>query len=157
MQLQAVLQLNFVMRIQIFLLVFVFIFGFTLIDNSYGQQDTAPREDPSLPQVSLQLQLRNSEGQLVTYLEPTVMYITNIAMVHEFLDTIEDKKIIEKNGEKFELIQYDSKSFFSTTKQIASYGMVYKETHVLIFRHDGYIASPGDTLDISWKIIRTIQ
>lgn len=156
MQLQAVLQLNFVMRIQIFLLVFIFIFGFTLIDNSYGQRDTAQREDPSLPQVSLQLQLRNSEGQLVTYLEPTVMYITNIAMVHEFLDT-KDKKIIEKNGEKFELIQYDSKEFFTTTKQIATYGMVYKETHVLIFRHDGYIATPGDTLDISWKIIRTIQ
>ena len=156
MQLQAVLQLNFVMRIQIFLLVFVFIFGFILIDNSYGQRDTAQREDPSLPQVSLQLQLRNSEGQLVTYLEPTVMYIIDIAMVHEFLDT-KDKKIIEKNGEKFELIQYDSKAFFSTTKQIASYGMVYKETYVLIFRHDGYITSPGDILDISWKIIRTIQ
>ncbi len=157
MQLQAVLQLNFVMRTQIFLLVFVFIFGFTLIDNSYGQQDIAPREDPSLPQVSLQLQLRNSEGQLVTYLEPTVMYIIDIAMVHEFLDTIKDKKIIEKNGEKFELIQYDSKAFFSTTKQIAGYGMVYKGEHVLTFRHDGYITSPGDTLDISWKIIRTIQ
>ena len=157
MQLQAVLQLNFVMRIQIFLLVFVFIFGFILIDNSYGQGYTAPREDPSLLQVSLQLQLRNSEGQLVTYLEPTVMYIRNIAMVHGFLDTIEDKKIIEKNGEKFELIQFDSKAFFSTTKQIATYGMVYKGTHVLLFRHDGYITSPGDTLDISWKIIRTIQ
>jgi len=155
MRLQAVLQVNFVMRIQIFLL--VFIFGFTFIGYSYGQQDTAPREDPSLPQVSLQLQLRNSEGQLVTYLEPTVMYIRNIAWVHEFLDTIEDKKIIEKNGKKFELIQYDSKAFFSTTKQIAGYGIVYKGTHVLTFRHDGYITSPGDTLDISWKIIRTIQ
>jgi len=157
MQLQAVLQLNFVMRIQIFLLVFVLIFGFTLIGNSYGQRQPAPGEDPSLLLVSLQLQLRNSEGQLVTYLEPTVMYIRNISWVHEFLDTVEDKKIIEKNGEKFELIQYDSKSFFSTTKQIAGYGMVYKGIHVLTFRHDGYIASPGDTLDISWKIIRTIQ
>jgi len=156
MQLQAVLQLNFVMKIQIFLLVFVFIFGFILIDNSYGQRQAAPGEHPSLLLVSLQLQLRNSEGQLVTYLEPNVMYIRNIAWVHEFLDT-KDKKIIEKNGEKFELIQYDSKSSFSTTKQWAGYGMIYKGTHVLTFRHDGYISSPGDTLDISWKIIRTIQ
>ena len=140
----------------ILVIIFVFILGFTLIGNSYGQRDAAPREDPSLLQVSLQLQLRNSEGQLVTYLEPTVMYIIDIAMVHEFLDT-KDKKIIEKNGEKFELIQYDSKEFFSTTKQIATYAMVHKETYVLIFRHDGYITSPGDTLDISWKIIRTIQ
>ena len=137
MQLQAVLQLNFVMRIQIFLLVFVFIFGFTLIDNSYGQQDIAPREDPSLPQVSLQLQLRNSEGQLVTYLEPTVMYIRNIAMVHEYLDNIENKTIIEKDGENFELIEFQSTVVFSKTKQIATYGMVNKGTYVIIFRHDG--------------------
>jgi len=139
------------------LTIFVFILGFILIGNSYGQRAIAPSEDPSLPEVSLQLQLRNSEGHLVTYLEPTVMYITNLRMVHEFLDTIENKTIIEKNGEIFELIQYDSKAFFSKTKQIATYGLVYKNTFVLLFRHDGYLTSPGDTLYVSWKITRTIQ
>jgi len=135
--------------------IFVFILGFTLIDNSYGQRGIAPREDPSLPEVSLQLQLRNSEGQLVTYIEPTTMYILNLYLVHEFLDT-KNKTIIEKNGEMFELIQYDQKAFFSKTKQIASYGMVYKDFYVIIFRHDAYLTSPGDTLYVSWKIIRTI-
>ena len=138
-------------------IIFVFILGFTLIGNSYGQRDTAPREDPSLHEVSLQLQLRNSEGQLVTYLEPTVMYIRNIAMVHEYLDNIENKTIIEKDGENFELIEFQSTAVFSKTKQIATYGMVHKGIHVLMFRHDGYLTSPGDTLDVSWKIIRTLQ
>ena len=140
----------------ILVIIFVFILGFTLIDNSYGQRKIAPGEDPSLPLVSLQLQLRNSEGQLVTYIQPTELYITNLYLVHEFLDK-KNKTIIEKDGEKFELILYQTTASFSQTKQIATYGMVYKGTHVLLFRHDGYLTSPGDTLDVSWKIIRTIR
>jgi len=144
------------MRIVIFLFIFVLILGFTLVNDSYGQQPKAPGEHPSLPEVSLQLQLRNSEGQLITYIEPTTMIIPNIFLVHEFLDT-KNKTIIEKDGQMFELIQYESTATFSSTKQIATYGMVYKGMFPLLFRHDGYITSPGDTLDISWKIIRTIQ
>jgi len=145
------------MKFQLCLWLFVFILGFTLFGNSFAQKATASSEEPSLPLVSLQLQLRNSEGQLITYIEPTTMYIVNLSMVHEFLDTIENKTIIEKDGQMFELIQYESLVIFSSTQQIATYAMVYKEKHSLVFRHDGFIALPGDTLDVSWKIIRTIQ
>ena len=150
---QAVLQFNFIMKIEIFVLFFVV--GFSLVDNSYGQ--VYPHEDPSLLEVTLQLQLRNSDGQLVTYIEPTTMYIANIEMVHEFLDTKENKKIIEKDGEMFEVIQYEQTARFDKTAQYATYGMWYKDDFILLFRHDGYLSSPGDTLDVYWKIVRTIQ
>ena len=130
--------------------------GFTLVGESHGQREAAPQEDPSLYEVSLQLQLRNSEGQLVTYMEPTTMYILNINMVHEFLDTKENKKIIEKDGEILEVIEYEQIFRFDGTRQMATLGMVYKDTFVLLFRHDGYVTSPGDTLDASWKIVRVI-
>ncbi len=149
---QVVLQFRF-MKIQLFLLVIVA--AFSLVGYSYAE--VYPQEDPSLYDVSLQLQLRNSEGQLITYIEPTIMFISNIKLVHEFLDTKENKKIIEKDGEKLELIQYEQIFRFSETKQIATLGMVYKDTFVLLFRHDGYLTSPGDTLDAFWKITRTIQ
>ena len=152
---QAVLPLDFFMKILIFLLIFVV--GVTLVGESYAQREAAQQEDPSLVEVSLKLQLRNSDGQLITYIEPTTMYIRNIGMVHEYLDTKENKKIIEKNGEAFEVIEYEQIFRFSETKQIATLGMVYKDTFVLSFRHDGYLTAPGDTLDASWKIIRTIQ
>ena len=150
---QAALLFRF-MRIHLFLLVFVV--GFALVGNSYGQTYVAPQEDPSLPEVSLQLQLRNSDGQLVTYIEPTTMYILNIKMVHEFLDTKENK-IIEKDGEMFEVIQYKQTFQLDDTAQYATYGMSYKDTYPLLFRHDAYLTAPGDTLDVSWKIVRTIQ
>jgi len=103
------------------------------------------------------MQLRNSEGQLITYIEPTTMYILNLQRVHEFLDTKENKEIIEKDGKMFEVIQYEQKFSFIETKQIATFGMHYKDGFVLLFRHDGYLTAPGDTLDVSWKIVRTIQ
>ena len=143
------------MKILIFLLIFVI--SITLVGESYAQREPAPQEDPSLYEVSLQLQLRNSEGQLITYMEPTTMYILNLGMVHEFLDTKENKKIIEKDGEAFEVIEYDQIFRFDGTRQMATLGMVYKDTFVLTFRHDAILTAPGDTLDASWKITRTIQ
>ena len=85
------------------------------------------------------------------------MYIANIKLVHEHLDTKENKKIIEKDGITLESVQYEQIFRFSETKQIATFGMVYKDMFVLTFRHDGYLTAPGDTLDVSWKIVRTIQ
>lgn len=152
---QVVLLFDFLMRILIFLLIFVV--GFTIIGESYAQKEAAPQEDPSLYEVSLQLQLRNSEGQLVTYMEPSTMYILNLPKVHEYLDTKENKKIIEKDGEMFEVVKYEQIFRFDGTRQMATVGMWYKDSFVLLFRNDGFVTSPGDTLDAFWKITRTIQ
>jgi len=142
------------MKVLIFLLIFVV--SMTLVGESYAQRQAHP-QDPRLYEVSLQLQLRNSEGQLITYIDPSTMHLRDVKMLHEFLDTKENKKIIEKDGETFEVIQYEQIFRFSETKQVATVGMVYKSIFVLLFRHDGFLTAPGDTLDASWKIIRTIQ
>ena len=157
---QAAFLFDFFMRVLIFLLIVVVGFSLvsiSLVGISFGEKVAHPQADPSLYDVSLQLQLRNSEVQLITYIEPTIMFISNIKLVHEYLDGKENKKIIEKDGEKLELIQYEQIFRFSETKQIATLGMVYKDTFVLTFRHDAYLTSPGDTLDAFWKITRTIQ
>jgi len=156
------------MRIQIFLLIFVV--GFTLVGESYGQGDeasqedpnpytrkAAPQEHPSLYEVSLQMQLRNSEGQLITYIEPTTMYILNINRLHQFLDTKENKTITEIDGKMFEVIEYELTYRFGNTRQYATLGIWHIDVVPLLFRHDAYISSPGDTLDASWRIVRTIQ
>jgi len=143
------------MRPQIFFL--VLLVGLTMIGESFAQREAAPQEDPSLYEVSLQMQLRDADGYLITYLEPTTMYILNIQRVHEFLDTKEGKKIIEIEGRMYEQIEYEQTFRFHETKQIATLGMWYLDGFPLLFRTDGYLTSPGDTLDVSWKIVRTIQ
>ena len=121
--------------------------------NSYGA--IAPREDPSLYEVSLQLALRNSEGQLVAYVEPNSMFIRNLALTHEFLDTINNKTTITIDGKNYEQIQFQKTGYFSKGGQKTAYGLVYKGIYVILLMHDAYIAQPGDILTVSWKIIRT--
>ena len=118
------------------------------------QQNTAIQEHPSLPEISLQLQLRNSEGQLVTYLEPTTKYLRNVYLIHQFLDTKENKTIIEKDGKLFEEIQYQQKASFKTRKQIATYGMVHEGIYVLVFRHDPRALSAAGPEKIHCAVMR---
>ncbi len=49
---------------------------------------------PSFVEVSLQIQIRDSEGQLVAYYEPTQIHPVDIALLHEYLDTKENKTTI---------------------------------------------------------------
>jgi len=147
------------MKIKIFLLIFVVGFIFVGVSYSYADHEKkpSPQEDPSLIDVSLQLQLRNSDGQLITYIEPTTMYIQNIKLVHEFLDTKENKKIIEKENERFQVIEYKQTWVLPQTKAVTTVSMWYEGDTVLLFRMDGFVTAPGDILYASWKIIRTIQ
>jgi len=123
--------------------------------NSYGAK-MAPREDPSLPVIHLQLVLRNSEGQLVSYVETDFVYIRNLYLTHEFLDSIDNKSTVIRDGKTYEQIQFQKTEYFNSVGQKTAYQLFYKNMAVLLLMHDAYIASPGDELTISWKIVRTL-
>ena len=119
---------------------------------------THNRSHPSLIEVSLQIQVRDSEGRLVAYFEPNLMYIVNLAKLHERLDEIENKEKILINGVEHELIKFRQIGPWTNERsQIASFNLYYESKEVLAFRHDGYIIDPGDTWITHWKIIRTIS
>ena len=122
--------------------------------NSYGKK-IAPREDPSLPEIHLQLVLRNSEGQLVSYVETDFVYIRNLYLTHEFLDSVDNKTTVIRDGKTYEQIQFQKTEYFNSVGQKTAYQLHYKNFVVLLFMHDAYIASPGDEQTISWKIVRT--
>jgi hypothetical protein len=124
--------------------------------NHSNQPNTAKRSDPSLPEVSLQLLLLDSNGKVVTYLEPTEMYISNIKMVHQYLNAVQNRTIITKDGKNFELLKFELDRKFDTTEQISTHGLVYQNDFQLFFRHNGYISQPGDTRIAYWNILRTV-
>ncbi len=121
--------------------------------NAYGKK-MAPREDPSLPEIHLQLVLRNSEGQLVSYVETDFVYIRNLYLTHEFLDSVDNKITVIRDGKTYEQIQFQKTGYFTSVGQKTAYQLHYKNIAVLLLMHDAYIASPGDELTISWKIVR---
>ena len=78
-------------------------FGTFFIVNSNALiGPSAPMEDPSIPELSLQMIVRNSDGVLVTYIEPTNFYLSNMYLIHKFLDEKENKSIITIDGKSYE-------------------------------------------------------
>jgi hypothetical protein len=116
-----------------------------------------PSTDKTLPVVSLQLVLRNSNGQLITYIEPTLAYIPNLPDTHKYLDLTGNKTTITKDGQSFELTEFQQTNRFSTSEQFATFGIVYNGNMVYLFRHDAYLSHPGDVLTAYWHIVRTID
>jgi hypothetical protein len=143
------------MKIPLVLLFFVIILG-PIFTNAYGFTPF-PQSDPSLPEISLQLLIRNSDGNLIAYVEPTIKYISNLHMLHKYLDTMQNKTIITKGGQSFEVIQSVHDEGFDTLAQYSSFIFSYNGTDVLEFTHDGYIAGPGDTITVSLKVIRVVH
>ena len=120
---------------------------------------THNRLHPSLIEVSLQIQVRDSEGLLVAYFEPNLLYIINLANLHERLDAIENKEKILINGVEHELIKFQQSGHHTAKHrdQIAAFVLYYQDIAVLQYNHDGYITEPGDNWITEWKIIRTIS
>ena len=144
------------MKIPIILLIFVMVFGTVFYANSNAiLGPAAPMSDPSLPQILVQIEIRNSDGVLVNYIEPTVFYITNLYLVHKYLDERESNIIIidGKNYEQFELeFNYVDR----TRSQKASISLWQDGHGVLTTRYDGFIGNPGDLQTVTWKITRAI-
>jgi len=119
---------------------------------------SAPREDPSLPHISLQLQVRNSDGMLVAYNEPQVFWLINVYLLHQFLDEQENKTIIFIDGKEHEQIEFEFKHYSTAHgDQISTYILSWEGYALINAENNGYISEVGDTLTASWKIIRTVQ
>jgi len=120
---------------------------------------THNRSHSSLIEVSLQIQVRDSEGRLIAYFEPNLMYIQNIEKLHARLDLAENKENILINGVEHELIKLHQFGYNTDKRrdQIASFNLFYQDESVLAYRHDGYLRDPGDVWITDWKIIRTIS
>jgi len=130
--------------------------GIFFVPNSNALIGPAsPQEDPSLPEIRLQLQLRNSDGMLVAYMEPTTFYLTNLFLIHDFLDAQEDKISIIKDGKSYEQIKFEFKHVFRTGgEQHSTYLFAWEGINPLVTRFNGYISETGDSLTVSWKITR---
>lgn len=131
---------------------FAFSYGQTMYSNS----------DDAIYRVSLQLELRNPDGKLITYVEPTEMYISDISGLHEYLDTMEDKKTVTINGKTMQQVEFSKSDVFPRAQQVNMYLLSYNYTEnfvrpVLHFRHDGYFTNPGDTLTANFNVIRTME
>ena len=143
------------MKSLIIIVILVILFG--LIGISY-LQNTIAQQNEKL-QVLLQLQIRNSEGHLVSYVEGTKIIDIQQNLLNEYLDEKPNKKIIVKEGKNYELIQWQAR----TEKFNKFHVQAIFQLHIqkdgewvtpLRIIHNGYQVEPGDTITVYWTIMR---
>jgi len=147
------------MKILLIILIFVMALGiFSLADSNAFVGTAALREHPSLPYISLQITVRNSDGMLVTYNEPQVFWLVNVGAIHQFLDEQEKKTIIYIDGKKHEQIEFEYKQYFRNGgDQLSMWIIWWEDNGILTAEINGYITEVGDTITASWQIIRTVE
>jgi hypothetical protein len=114
--------------------------------------------------IFVQTNVRNSDGQLVTYLESSKFTDLNLELFGQFLDFEASRgndPIVTINGEEYQVIRrVQSKTFPSedlVASTILSDTIDGKYTMLARFAHDGYPVSQGDTLESMWTFIRPVS
>jgi len=111
--------------------------------------------------IFVQTTIRNSDGQLVTYLESSKFTDINLELLGTFLDfetSRADDPIVTINEKEYQVIRrVQTKTFTSddlVASTILSDGIDGKLTMLARFAHDGYPVSAGDTLESMWTFMR---
>jgi len=143
------------MKVIFVLCTLAFAFGLITTNSAFGQIYT---EYPEFHEINLQVVHRNANGDLIGYFESTLAYIQRLLLLHEYLDTLTAKEIIEKDGKTLEVfvIHRGEGEVFSdrSSGQKASYNLVYEGLSLFAVRHDGYFAEPGDMVTATFKVVR---
>lgn len=111
--------------------------------------------------ILVQTTIRNSDGQLVAYLESSKFTDLNLEKLGPFLDfeaTRGNDPIVTIDGSEYQVIRrVQSKTFPSddlVASTILSDNKDGKLTMLARFAHDGYPVTQGDTLESMWTFIR---
>ena len=139
----------------------IFLALIPLIGDSFSSFQTKIGDDIF---IFVQTNLRNSDGQLVTYLESSKFTNLNQSALDLFLDfesSWGNDPIITIDGKQFQIIRRVQTQSFNSEGLVASTNLfdnVGKKPVLLArFAHDGYTTISGDTLESVWTFIRPVS
>jgi len=155
------------MKILFFALLVMILIGAT--SYSYAQIALKIPDDWVVPDkdnkiehdVMLQLELRDSDGALVAYIETDQVLGISPPQLNRFLDSQDQsrKDFFVKNDTKYETQRweitgdkYNDKLAYSLTRLIDPYQD--RLLTLVQMRHDSFQTNPGDTVRIYWTVIR---
>ena len=113
--------------------------------------------------IFVQVTLRNSDGELVTYMESEKLYDVDKKIVSDSLDHFSSSMeipIFELNDTKFQVFiiesitEFDSSTMFANAYYNVTIGdRTYPAAR---FQFDGFLTSPGDEVTAVWTIARLV-
>ncbi len=125
---------------------------------SYAQY-TVVDSNTKFPQVMLQLELRDSDGNFLTYIEAKQIIAFYPLELNEFLDNQNNKEFLIKDGKAYEKIQWQARTEKFNKQHAWSQFDLWvpgenEFKRVLTVRHNSYQTQPDDTVTVYWTIIR---
>ncbi len=129
---------------------------------SYAQF-TVVDKNTRLPEVLLQIEVRDSNGSLVAYIETERIGKISTLELNMYLNIQNQtrKEFLIKDDKKYEMQQFEStietrdeKLAYSSSKLLAV--IQNEEVTLLDMSYDSYQTEPGDTVRNFWTIIRPL-
>lgn len=115
-------------------------------------------EQPKGVELFLQIQIRDSDGLLVAYIEGKPR-IFDLDRFEQWLESQSVKNIIVKNGKTYEVLRTSYESSFSETNTKGGYFVKLPVDggyvdYVMHMDHGSYHVKPGDTIKAYLTLIR---
>jgi hypothetical protein len=114
--------------------------------------------------IFVQTTVRNSDGQLVAYLESSKFTDLDLRLLGPFLDFEASRgndPIVKIDGEEYQVIRRVQSKVFTSEDLVASTILSDTVDGNLVmlarFAHDGYPVSSGDTLESMWTFVRPVS
>ena len=134
--------------------------------TSYSFAQFGPVDNNTeLPEVMVQLILRDSNGTLISYTEGVTIQGISPIELNRFLDKIQNitvREVFFIDDNKYEsqqwahpTVNYDTKMAHSTTRLSDIHQNEF--VSLLDIRHDSFQTQPGDTVRPFWTIIRSVD
>jgi len=114
--------------------------------------------------IFVQTTLRNSDGQLIAYLESSKFTDLNFEAVGPFLDHETSRgndPIVEIDGEKYQVIRRVQSNTVTSEDLGASTILSWEDEGNIVliarFAHDGYPIIPGDKVHSIWTFVKPVE
>ena len=111
----------------------------------------------------VQVTLRNSDGELVTYMESKKLFDVDKKIISDSLDHFSSSMeipIFELDGAKFQVFLIESTTEFDSSTMFANaYYNVTIDDRIYSgarFQFDSFLTSPGDEITAVWTVARLI-
>ena len=134
---------------------------FSIFSSEAFAQTSQPEDN--IFTMFVQVTVRNSDGDLITYMESSKLYDIDKKIINDSLDQISSSvkiPIFELNDTKFQVFiietatEFDSNTMYTN----ALYNVTIDEQtySTARFTFDSYLTSPGDEATVYWTIARFV-
>ena len=134
---------------KLFIIGILFLFAFTI-----------PTIHAEIPYIFVQIIHKDSDGNLLAYLQSDRVSDANLDMINEMLDHESARgvdPIYQINGNVFQVITRENTLQFDSPLMYASTDLISSENNVILrLPHDGLRVLPDDSIKIIWIFSRSV-